>query len=225
MLADLYMRLEQDPWRNEYGFTPEVAEATRLLLQSTTDEQRASVLGTWLEKYQPCLFGRVAVRKGLINYCFLTEEDLLSPDLLIRTKIQEARTLWTRLAYEGKRSAFILLAISDRLVNALPDKNLLAFTKQLASLFLLEDVAQDQIYLDEIFLEMPGQSRMTWRWNVGINYFGAAGKCTIYLTIFQTRRLQVTDPRFFRIQPIQISLLLMLQPPTPVALSQLLIPM
>ena len=49
------------------------------------------------------------------------------------------------------------------------------FTKHLASLFLLQDVAQDQIYMDEIFLEMPGPSRTTWRWNVGINYFGISG--------------------------------------------------
>jgi hypothetical protein len=104
MLAELYMRLEQDPWRTEHGFTPEMAEATRRLLESSSDEQRAAVLSTWLEKYQPCLFGRIAARKGLLTYCFLTEQDLLSSDLVIRTKIQEARTHWTRLAYEGKRS-------------------------------------------------------------------------------------------------------------------------
>jgi hypothetical protein len=175
MLAELYMRLEQDPWRTKHGFAPDMAEAIRRLLESSSDEQRAAVLGPWLEKYQPCLFGRIAARKGLLSYCFLTEQDLLSSDLIIRTKIQEARTHWTRLAYEGKRSGFILLATSERLVNALPDENLLAFTKALASLFLLEDVAEDQIYLDEIFLEMPAPSRMTWRWNVGVNYFGSAG--------------------------------------------------
>jgi hypothetical protein len=175
MLAELYMRLEQDPWRTEHGFQPEMTEATRHLLESSSDEQRAAALGPWLEKYQPCLFGRIAARKGLLSYCFLTEQDLLSSDLIIRTKIQEARTHWTRLAYEGKRSGFILLATSARLVNALPDENLLAFTKALASLFLLEDVAEDQIYLDEIFLEMQAPSRMTWRWNVGVNYFGSAG--------------------------------------------------
>ena len=175
MLSELYMRLEQDPWRTRHGFAPEMAEATRRLLKSSSDEQRGTALGTWLEKYQPCLFGRIAARKGLLSYCFLTEQDLLSSDLVIRTKIQEARTHWTRLAYEGKRSGFILLATSEQLVNALPDENLLAFTKELASLFLLEDVAEDQIYLDEIFLEMPTPSKMTWRWNVGVNYFGSAG--------------------------------------------------
>jgi hypothetical protein len=175
MLADLYRRLVPDPWRVENGFSADIAAATERLLTATTDDERSAVLGEWLERYQPCLFGRIAARKGLISYCFLTESDLEGSDLTIRAKIQSARTLWTRLAYEGKRSAFILIAISDTLVNASPDGNLLAFTKQLASLFLLQDVVQDQIYLDEIFLEMPGSSKATWRWNVGINYFGISG--------------------------------------------------
>ena len=69
----------------------------------------------------------------------------------------------------------VLLAISGTLVSACPDENLLAFTKQLASLFLLQGTVPDEIYLDEIFLEMPGANKATWRWNVGINYFGISG--------------------------------------------------
>jgi hypothetical protein len=172
MLADFYQRLVPDPWRSHNGFSPDIAESTKQLLNATTDEERSAILGSWLERYQPCLFGRVAARKGLISYCLLTEEDLTAPDLVIRSKVQNARTLWTRLAYEGKRSAFVLVALSSTLVSALPDENLLAFTKHLASLYLLRDVHQDEIYMDEIFLEMPGSSKATWRWNVGVNYFG-----------------------------------------------------
>ena len=175
MLADLHRQINPDPWRAQNGFTEDIALATDGLLKAGTDEQREAILGEWLERYQPCLFGRVSARKGLVSYCFLTESDLTQPDLAIRTKIQEARTQWTRRAYEGKRSAFVLLAVSGALVNAFPDDNLLAFTRQLASLFLLQDIAPDEIYLDEIFLEIPGVSRATWRWNVGVNYFGISG--------------------------------------------------
>jgi hypothetical protein len=174
MLADFYQRLVPDPWRSQNGFSPDIAESNAQLLNATTDEERCAILAAWLEKYQPCLFGRVAAKKGLISYCFLTERDLTATDLVVRSKIQSARTLWTRLAYEGKRSAFVLVALSSTLVSALPDKNLLAFTKHLASLYLLRDVNQDEIYMDEIFLEMPGSSKATWRWNVGVNYFGVS---------------------------------------------------
>jgi hypothetical protein len=175
MLADLYRRLMPDPWRSQTGFSPDIAQHTEQLLNANTDEERAAILGGWLEKYQPCLFGRVAAKKGLISYCFLTEDDLTGSDLAVRSKIQNARSLWTRLAYEGKRSAFVLVALSRTLISALPDDNLLAFTRHLASLYLLHDINQDTIYMDEIFLEMPGPSKITWRWNVGVNYFGASG--------------------------------------------------
>jgi hypothetical protein len=174
MLADLYRRLMPDPWRSRTGFAPDIAQHTEQLFDATTDEERAAILGGWLEKYQPCLFGRVAAKKGLISYCFLTEDELTASDLAVRSKIQNARSLWTRLAYEGKRSAFVLVALSRTLVSALPDDNLLAFTKHLASLYLLHDISQDTIYMDEIFLEMPGSSKTTWRWNVGVNYFGVS---------------------------------------------------
>jgi hypothetical protein len=174
MLADLYRRLVPDPWRSQTGFSPDITQHTEQLFGATTDDERAAILGGWLEKHQPCLFGRVAAKKGLISYCFLTEDELTASDLVVRSKIQNARSLWTRLAYEGKRSAFVLVALSRNLVSALPDDNLLAFTRHLASLYLLHDISQDTIYMDEIFLEMPGSSKTTWRWNVGVNYFGVS---------------------------------------------------
>jgi hypothetical protein len=175
MLADLYACLKPDPWREQFGFSADIAAAGESMLNATDDDQRSAALSRWLEKFQPCLFGRVSAKKGLISYCFLTDEDLKSSDLAIQSKIQGARTLWTRLAYEGKRSAFVLLALSRTVANALPDESLLAFAKHLASLYLLKEVVQDEIYMDEIFLEMPGASRITWRWNVGVNYFAASG--------------------------------------------------
>jgi len=46
---------------------------------------------------------------------------------------------------------------------------------RLGSLYLLQELNPNTIYTDEIFLELPGTRRMTWRWNVGVNFFGAAG--------------------------------------------------
>jgi hypothetical protein len=175
MLSDLYAKLQPDPWRIEQGFSAEMAGANDVLLKVTSDEERARILGGWLEKYQPCLFGKVAARKGLISYCFLSESDILQGDAKVRDRIQLARTNWTRLGFEGRRSAFVLVAISPRLTAAKPDKALEAFATHLASLYLLQEVVADEIYLDEIFLESPGRGRATWRWNVGVNYFASAG--------------------------------------------------
>jgi hypothetical protein len=51
-----------------------------------------------------------------------------------------------------------------------------ALATQLASLYLLDETIQrDRIYTDAIYLEKPGPSRTTWKWQVGINYFSAQG--------------------------------------------------
>ena len=67
MLADLYGRLVKDPWRAGNGFSLEVEVATREVLAATTDDERTDILGNWLKKFQPCLFGRIAARKGLVS--------------------------------------------------------------------------------------------------------------------------------------------------------------
>jgi hypothetical protein len=56
----------------------------------------------------------------LLSFCILTKDDLVKEDAFIKTKIQEARKNWTREAFHGKKSGFIVLAASDELVNAEP---------------------------------------------------------------------------------------------------------
>jgi hypothetical protein len=46
---------------------------------------------------------------------------------------------------------------------------------RLCSLYLLEEVAPDRIFLDEIWLEKPGRDATTWRWHAGVNSFRAQG--------------------------------------------------
>jgi hypothetical protein len=45
----------------------------------------------WLTRHQPCLFGRMAAKAGLMTYCILSEADLTGTDQAIRDKIQDAR--------------------------------------------------------------------------------------------------------------------------------------
>src|SRR5207253_3180704 len=121
-VAELLCDLRQDPWREQVGFAPEVARANDLLLKPEINATEAcSVLNDWLQKYQPCLFGRIGARAGVISYCILTEADLQRSDEAIRDKIQDARTQWTREGFEGRKSAFVILAISPAIASALPD--------------------------------------------------------------------------------------------------------
>jgi hypothetical protein len=168
-------KIEPDPWRDRVGFSQEVEEASGRILAANDEPTIVNILGTWLQRYQPCLFGRIAAKHNLIHYCLLSEEDLSSEDRL-RTKIQAARTAWTAKAYAGKASGFIIHLRSARLALAKPDAHVCALAKRIMSLYLLrEDIDLNTVYLDEIFLEKPGDSRTTWRWDVGANYFSAHG--------------------------------------------------
>jgi hypothetical protein len=175
-VAELLAELRPDPWRLESGFSPEIAAANARLLEAGVSEDLAiHILNEWLQRYQPCLFGRIAAKQGLISYCVLTESDLQQEDEAIRTKIQEARTRWTRDGFEGRKSGFVILAISSTIAFAVPNQHMRAFAQKLCSLYLLEPIDTERIYMDETFLEIPGRERSTWRWHAGVNYFCAQG--------------------------------------------------
>jgi hypothetical protein len=147
----------------------------KILNPDASEHDIIAVLAGWLQRYQPCLFGRIAAKLGFLNYCILTEADLRQTDEAIKNKIQLARLGWTRDAYEGKTSGFIILAVSAKLVFGLPSDDMKDFAKRLGVLYLETEIETDQIYTDEIFLEKPGRVRTTWRWPVGVNYFSAQG--------------------------------------------------
>jgi hypothetical protein len=76
-IADLYAHLNPDPVRDSLDFSPEMAAAQdRIFAPGATAEEISAALAEWLKRYQPCLFGRMSAKAGLIHYCILTEGDL-----------------------------------------------------------------------------------------------------------------------------------------------------
>src|SRR6185503_5308209 len=72
-------------------------------------------------------------------------------------------------------SGFVILALGQEIANSEPSDTCLRLAERLTSLYLLENVEADVIYHDELFLEIPGSQRATWRWLCGVNYFCAHG--------------------------------------------------
>jgi len=127
----LYAELRPDDWRLTAGFSPELAATQDEIWRAMSDpSMQASAVSRWLQENQPCLFGRIAAKWGLITYCFLNEDDLQKTDLEVREKIQAPRTEWSRQAFDGKKSAFVILAATPRLAAANPDEHLLAFSRR-----------------------------------------------------------------------------------------------
>jgi hypothetical protein len=175
-IAELYAHLNPDPARNALDFSPEMTLAQdKMFATDATADDISQALAEWLNRYQPCLFGRMAAKAGLIRYCILTEADLVGSDDAVCQKIQAARTLWTREGFQGLKSGFVILAASPRLARAAPDQVLKEFATRLCALYLLqEEIDEDRIYVDEIFLENPAGQRTTWKWLAGVNVFSAS---------------------------------------------------
>jgi hypothetical protein len=175
-IANLLQQLTNDPWRAQVGFSHEVQSALEHVLDpSTPNTVVVQILGEWLSKYQPCLFGRIAAKKGLLSYCLISEDELADSDEVVARKIQSARREWTRLGFEGKASGFIIVLRSRTLATAVPDAIVKAIAQRVSFLYLQEDVSTDRIYLDQIYLEQPGSARTTWEWLTGVNYFSSQG--------------------------------------------------
>lgn len=175
-VRSLMTQLEADPLRRSVPFTPEMAAAHSALFGPDANEaSRIETVRTWLQRHQPCLFGRIAAKSDFLSYCVLDETDLQQTDEHIHQKIQDARLDWTRLAFEGSKSGFIIMVFSESLTTARPSETIKALACRLASLYLQVDVVPDQVFVDEIWLEKPGRERTTWKWNAGVNYFAANG--------------------------------------------------
>ena len=173
-ISELISKLTPDPLRSTVPCTPEFSEVQQRLFEAD-DAEASELLTRWLARHQPCLFGRIAAKKKLISLCILNDRDLLKDDEAIEAKIQAARTEWTRAGFKGEKNGFIVLALSKQIAEAAPDDALLNFATRLASLYLLDEVKPEGIFLDEIFLRRPDEHQSTWKWHAGVNVFAAAG--------------------------------------------------
>jgi len=175
-IAQHLSQLEQDEWRTKVGFAADIEEANqKLFRQGISEAESISVLNGWIQSYQPCLFGRIGAKLGVISYCILNEEVLRQRDEVIKEKVQASRLTWTRDAFEGKKSAFIILAVSPLIAYAKPSPAMKELARRLCQLYIETEVVVDQIYFDQIYLQKPGPRQTTWKWYTGVNYFCAQG--------------------------------------------------
>lgn len=173
--AQLFSQLRPDPARVELQNSPGFAESVVEVLDAGDDRARSAALRRWLTDSQPCLFGRIAAKLDMLEFCWLTETILLAGDDAVRDVIQDARGRWWAAAMDGKKSGFIVSIVSDRVSRARPDENLRRFGQRICELYLLEEEVQaDRIYLDEIFLSAPDRrGDRVYRWKAGVNVFAA----------------------------------------------------
>jgi hypothetical protein len=177
ILADLIEHFERDPWRQESGFTPEIEAAqTALFEDSVTREIQTKIINDWIQRHQPCLFGRAAAGLRALHYCLVDESDIREGDEAVQRRIADSHLTWAREAFEGRSSGFVLLVVSRRVAEARPNDAVLDFSKALARIYLQEDeIETNRIYHDVAYLAIPDHRERVLKWKAGVNYFSAHG--------------------------------------------------
>jgi hypothetical protein len=179
-VSGLLGRLREDTWRKDHPFSEDVVIAQQVLLHPYSyDDEKQEALGLWLQKHQPCVFGRVAAKQNKIYYCFLTEADLHGTDSEIRNKIQRAKRQWKQWSLDGStaRHSFMLAVTSVRVALAAPDENLKTLAVHLRGLFTTEfgeDLEANDLGFQSVFLRNPSEN-VFYKFSVIMDFFAAAG--------------------------------------------------
>ena len=135
-MSELTRELIDDPLRRDLGFTPEMAEANEAIWAAgDNDKQIEEILNDWIYYHQPCLFGKIASKLNLISYCVLTPHDLHQSDDHIFQKLQSKKREWTRKAFDGESSNFVILASSREMALATPNEALLDVSIRLCTMY------------------------------------------------------------------------------------------
>jgi len=173
-LSELLTDLRQDRWREATGFSEDIKAAHEILFGCDSMERRQDALNDWVERWQPCLFGKVAAKLGAIRFCLVDEAAIHTSDERVFDVIQDARLRWRRDAIRGRASAFVIVIAAPPLALATPDDTVRQMAVRAASLYLNREIEVDRVYQERIFLETPG-ARSGWVWRGGVDYFAAHG--------------------------------------------------
>lgn len=180
-LTSLRDSLIIDTWREAHGFSDDIEKANRVLHNSlATDGERQSAFGLWLYGHegQPCVFGKLAAKQKKMHLCFVTHEDLGKSDQHIRDKVEAARRLWKRRAFNAIPEHGLMIIVCDRTVAcSLPDENLRRFSVHLQNLVGWEERPGDRgnTIVDEwLYLKNPTTGEIV-KYTFSVDFFASAG--------------------------------------------------
>lgn len=175
--------LERDTWRDTNPFSENLATAARAINHPfATDGDRQDALNAWMQRYQPCLFGRVAAAAKAIHYCFITDADIKRSDQHVQSKIRHSLILWRQRSLRPHASfstpahGFVLVVASERVAYARPDGNLRRFAECLRDLWgcPAEQTNHGLVNTESLYLERPSDS-LTLRFIFSVDFFAAQG--------------------------------------------------
>lgn len=183
-LETLYNQLKQDRWRKDHAFSEDLEKVNRLLFDPfATEGERREQLMNWLQKYQSCVFGRVAAALNRLHICVLTETDFLTrTDNDIRNIIRRQLHAWKRRSVQPLPTisvpahGFVLLVAAPRIALAAPDEHLFEFASKLLELWGCPKTVEPQgaMHWETLYIQNP-TDRSYVRFTFSVDFFGAQG--------------------------------------------------
>ena len=164
LLLDSRFRAPADAMRSRRPFSPDMQAAHGILLNPTLDRQtKIKEYRAWLERNQPCVFGKTAATNKNIYLCLLEEDEILRMqrgDSDVEDTLQDHRQVFKRLALEGRVSSFVILLTSRHLITREPNEQLKQICRRMMELYMQVRVADDTLQTEReyVFLRRPDNS-------------------------------------------------------------------
>jgi hypothetical protein len=182
-LRDLYSKLAEDKWRTQTPFSADIQKVHEVVFHPfRSDAQREEAYLLWLQRNQPCMFGRIVASKQRIHFCFLDEEDFTKSDQEIGEHIQRDRIAWKQRSLRpfpelsNPAHAFLLVALTPRIAFAAPDVALRQFSEELLKVWGLQqsDEPSGRMTWESLYLQHPKDLTYV-RFQFSIGFFMAQG--------------------------------------------------
>jgi hypothetical protein len=165
MLLDIKFHGDRDAFRAKRPFSEDIEAAHSILFNPRYDKwKKLNIYRKWVANGQPCLFGKAAAKTKSVFICLLEEHEILrmkKGDEDLRDTIQDNRQAWKRYALEGSHSSFMVLLLSQSLVNKEPSDKLKEICRRLLELYMEVDRIEDDTIVPQreyVFLRTgPGK--------------------------------------------------------------------
>jgi hypothetical protein len=96
---------QADRFRARRAFSEDIEEVQAILWNPRYDrQQKIRAYRAWLERNQPCVFGRIAATNKNVFICLIQEDEVLwmqHGDQDVMDTLQDHRQVWKRLALVG----------------------------------------------------------------------------------------------------------------------------
>ena len=135
-----------------------------MLFNADYDRQaKIKAYRAWLEKNQPCVFGKAAATNKNVYICLLEEHEILrmqGGDADVADTLQDHRQAFKRLALEGRVSSFVILLTSRHLITREPSEQLKEISRRLMELYMQVRIKDDTFHTEReyVFLRRPDNS-------------------------------------------------------------------